>query len=104
MALDFRDAYLRDFCDYDAEQAARADVALLDPDSNFTSAWTDKLAVVKTYINVCLENQAQEDDLFAIKLKQYNREFDGLLAQARTAAVDADGNYAPIYSIPLERA
>jgi hypothetical protein len=51
----------------------------------------------------CLENQADPEDLFSAKYKMYSKEFEGLLAQARTAAQDDDGNYAPIYSIPLER-
>ena len=101
MSLDYRDAYLKDFCTYDVETAAYSDVDLL---GTFSDAWRNKLAVTKAYVIACQENQASEDDLFAIKLKIYEKEFEGLLAQARTASVDDDGNYAPIYSIPLERA
>ena len=101
MSLDYRDAYLKDFCTYDVETLAYADVDLL---GTFTTAWRDKLTLIKAYILVCQENQANDEDLFTAKLKTYQKEFDKLLAQARTASPDDDGNYAPIYSVPLERA
>jgi len=101
MSLDYRDAYLKDFCDYDVEQLAYTDVDLL---GTFTDAWRDRLTIVRAYILVCQENKASDEDLFTQKLEMYNKEFEGLLAKARTASPDDDGNYAPIYSIPLERA
>jgi hypothetical protein len=101
MSLDYRDAYLKDFCSYEVETLAYSDVDLL---GTFTTAWRNKLAIVRAYILVCQENQANDEDLFTAKLKTYEKEFEGLLARARTASPDDDGNYAPIYSIPLERA
>jgi len=101
--LEYNDAYLCKFCTSDREERAAAAVALLDPDATFTQEWTDQLTVVKCYILACLENQADPEDLFTAKLASYRKEFDGLLVQARNAAVDSDGNYQPIFSIPLER-
>ena len=98
--LSYYDAYLSKHCTSEREVRAYAEVDLL---GTFTDEWRDKLAVVKCYILVCLENQASAEDLFTEKLKTYNKEFDGLLAQARTASADSEGNFAPIYTIPLER-
>ena len=96
----YRDAYLKKFCTYDLEQLAYTNVDLL---GTFTDAWRDRLAVVQCYILACQENQADPEDLFTSKLETYTKEFDGLIAQARIAAVDSEGNYSPIYSVPLER-
>jgi hypothetical protein len=103
MPLTYRDAYLQKFCTPELEALAYADVDLYDPDGNFTESWRDKLTVVRAYVLACLENQSDNEDLFTAKLKSYEKEFQGLLAQARTAAVDSEGNLAPIFSIPLER-
>ena len=98
--LDYRDAYLSRHCTDALETLAYAEVDLL---GTFTTAWRDKLTIIKCYIMACLENQADPEDLYSEKYKIYSKEFEGLLAQARTAAEDDEGNYAPIYSIPLER-
>lgn len=99
--LAYYDAYLSKHCTSEREARAYADVDLL---GTFTEAWRDKLTVVKCYILACLENQAQADDLFAEKLKAYNTEFRGLLAQARSVTEDSEGNILSVFSIPLERA
>ena len=99
--LQYRDAYLQRFCTETLEVIAYADV---DDLGTFTTTWRDKLTVVRCYILACLENQADPDDLFTSKYKIYSKEFEGLLAQARTAAEDSEGNYLPVFSIPLERA
>lgn len=100
----YNDAYLERFCTGEREERAFAAVDLLDPDGNFTTDWRNSLTIVKCYILACLENQADPEDLFTAKLKTYNKEFDGLLAQARTASVDSQGNRAAIFSVTLERA
>ena len=100
MTLNYRDAYLQDFCTQELEDIADEDVSNL---GDFTEEWQEKLTVVRCYILACLENQASPDDLFTAKYKTYSKEFEGLLAQARTASPDSDGNLPPIFSIPLER-
>lgn len=99
--LTYRDAYLKKFCNSEMEDAAYAAVDLLGA---FADEWRDPLTVLKCYELVCIENQADTEDLFTAKLKTYSKEFAGLLSQARTAAVDSDGNMFPVFSIPLERA
>jgi len=99
-ALVYPDAYLARFCDDDREERAYAAVDLL---GTFATTWRDSLTIIKCYILACLENQGDPEDLFTAKLKSYSKEFDGLLAKAQTAAVDADGNFAAVFSIPLER-
>ena len=67
-------------------------------------------AGLRTYILVCLENQADPDDLFTAKLKSYRSEMQvsatSAQAQAAADAADADGtvNGFGMFSIPLERA
>jgi hypothetical protein len=99
--LYYPDAYLQCFCDDEREERAYAAVDLL---GTFEDSWRDSLTIIKCYILACLENQASAEDLFTAKLKTYSKEFEGLLDKARTAAPDDDGNYAAIFSIPLERA
>lgn len=99
--LDYRDAYLSKFCNLTVETLAADEVDLL---GTFAAAWRDKLTVLKAYMMVCLENQAESEDLFSAKYKIYSREFDAVLTQARAASV-ADGDSLPtIFAIPLERA
>ena len=99
--LTYRDAYLSKFCNQEMEDAAYAAVDLL---GTFTDSWRDALTILKCYILVCVENQADSEDLFTAKLKTYTKEFDGLLAQARTATPDDDGNVSAVFTISLERA
>jgi len=99
--LTYRDAYLTKFCNLEMEDAAYAAVDLL---GTFEDEWRDPLTIIKCYILVCLENQADAEDLFTAKFKSYSKEFEGLIAQARTAAPDDDGNIPAVFSIPLERA
>ena len=101
--LEYNDAYLQKFCTEEREERAIDAVSLYDPDDSFSQTWLDKLAVVQCYILACLENQAQPDDLFSTKLKSYREEFKSMLVQARNSAVDSDGNYGPVFSVPLER-
>jgi len=99
--LTYRDAYLSKFCNLEMETAAYAAVDLL---GTFADSWRDALTILKCYILVCVENQADSEDLFTAKLQTYKKEFDGLLAQARTATPDDDGNVPAVFSISLERA
>ncbi len=104
----YPDAYLSRFCTDDREARATADVELWaanTPDASFDAAWTERLVILQTYILACLENQAQPDDLFSAKLKEYRRELDAQLPRALAAAAEAGeviGGFG-LYSIPLER-
>ncbi len=98
--LTYNDAYLARFCTEERENRA---FDAVDNLGTFTTAWREQLTILKVYILACLENQADPDDLFSAKLKNYQKEFTGALAQAETAAPDSEGNYAGIYSIELER-
>lgn len=99
--IEYNDAFLAKFCTADVETRSYAEIDLI---GTFADAWRDRLVVYKAYVLVCLENQADEDDLFSVKLKQYEKQFDRTLAQARVATPDTSGNVLPIMGIPLERA
>lgn len=100
MSVIYYDAYLKKFCDSAIEYRAYGEV---DIRGTFSDAWRDRLVVYMAYILVCLENQANEEDLFTAKLKSYQKEFDRVLAQARAATPDVEGNILPMIGIPLER-
>lgn len=82
--LDYHDAYLAPLIAGNVgwENRAIADVAQL---GTFPDPWPDKLAVLRAYILVCLENSASSEDVFTLKLKQYQKEFDFTLRQAQAA-------------------
>jgi hypothetical protein len=98
--LTYRDAYLTKFCNLEMEDAAYAAVDLL---GTFADEWRDPLTIIKCYLLVCLENQADPEDLFTAKYATYSKEFEGLLAQARSATPDDAGNIPPIFSVPIGR-
>lgn len=101
--LVYKDAYLAKHCTQDREDRAFAEV---DTFGTFATAWRERLATVRCYIIACLENQADTDDLFAAKLKNYRTEFDSLLAQAKATVGAETGttSVTAVFSIPLERA
>jgi len=101
MSIDYTDPYLLQYCSYEIEQRAIAHVESL---GTFTQASKDKLTVLYAYIIICKENLSAGDDLFTKKLKIYEKDFDGALSVAETESPDDDGNYSPVFSIPLERA
>lgn len=103
----YPDAYLAKFCTQAIETRAVADVAVM---GTFNAFWTERLTVLRAYIIVCLENQADAEDLFTAKLKSYRAEMQTATAQAQAQAA-ADAAEAAnttdsfgIFSIPLERA
>lgn len=103
----YPDAYLAKFCTQAMETRAIADVAVM---GTFNTFWTERLTVLRAYIIVCLENQADAEDLFTAKLKSYKVEMQGATAsaQAQAAADAAESsnmvNGFGVFSIPLERA
>ena len=97
----YADAYLKAQVTEDRETRAVADVNAI---ATFAAAWLEKLAILRAYIIVCLECQAQPDDLFAQKLKHYRQEWETALAAAKAATEDDEGNPLPSLTISLERA
>jgi len=101
--LIYADAYLKAQVTDDREDRAAADVAAIAAIAAFSAPWLEKLTILRAYIIVCLECQAQPDDLFASKLKHYREEWASTLAEARAATTDASGNPLPTLSVTLER-
>jgi hypothetical protein len=100
MSAIYEDAYLKGFVTIDIEERAEAEVATY---GTFAQEWIDRLLPPQAYIIVCLENQANPDDLFTAKLKTYQKELDRLLAYARSATPDIEGYISPIFGVPMER-
>jgi len=99
--LAYFDGYLKSLVDLDTETRAYADVDALGV---FPTAWRDKLAVLRAYVIVCMEKQAEPDDLFSAKLSIYRKEFDAVLTQARLASATTSGTGAALFSVPILRA
>lgn len=97
--LDYFDAYLKNFVDLELEQRAQADVAEI---GTFETPWPNRLTVLRAYIIICMEKQAEPEDLFTAKLKTYRAEFNVTLAQAQAAAAVV-GEYG-MFSVPILRA
>jgi len=106
----YPDAYLVTFCTEDRETRALADVALfseqLPSGQVFSADWIERLTIVQTYILACMENQADNEDLFTAKLKTYRTQLQILLPQAMADAAATAGTTGGfgLFSIPLERA
>jgi len=100
----YSDGYLAPLVTQDREDRAVADVATY---GTFTDAWTERLVRLRAYILVCVESTKSAEDLFAVKLSHYSKEFSRELAMARAAATSASSgttSIASLVSIPLERA
>jgi hypothetical protein len=99
--IEYHDAYLAPLIAQTSEWETRAleDVAQL---GSFPDPWPDKLTVLRTYLLCCLETSASSEDVFTLKLKQYQDEFKETLKQARLAANVPVPAYLPL-SIALER-
>ena len=103
----YPDAYLSRFCTEERETRALADVGLFATAGGvtFSADWTERLTILQAYILSCLENQADNEDLFTAKLKSYRQQLDTMLPQAVAAAnaeSDTITNFG-LMSIPLER-
>lgn len=107
MALQYSypDAYLVTFCTEAREARAIEDVTVLAGPHTLNADWTERLVITQTYILACLENQAEPEDLFTAKLKEYRTQMRVQLPQAIAAAIEAAGtvNSTGFFSIALER-
>lgn len=99
--LYYPDAFLQKFCDDEREARAYDDV---DGYGEFSIDYRDKLARMRCYVLACMENQADGDDLFHLKLETYRREFERLLVLAKTETPDLDGLVPPVFSVEIGRA
>jgi hypothetical protein len=104
----YPDAYLARFCDTAREDRAQADIARVAAAANvtFDADWLERLTIVQCYVLACLENQADAEDLFSAKLKNYRGQLETLTLQAIAAARSTAGTVSNIgiMSVPLERA
>ena len=98
----YHDAYLAPLIAKtpDWEARAIADVAEL---GTFPTPWAERLIVLRAYLLCCLESNAAEDDVFSVKLKQYQTEWKSVLAAARAAANLAATQPAFAITVPIER-
>jgi hypothetical protein len=97
----YYDAYLKTHVTEERETRAEDEV---NEYGTFDNTWVGRLVVLRTYVIICLECQAQPDDLFSQKLKNYRTEFDAVLLQARADTLDAESNPLPTMTVALERA
>jgi len=99
LTLTYHDSYLTPLLTEEREARALVDVAEL---GTFPAPWPDKLTVLRAYVLCCLESNANAEDVFSLKLKQYQAEFKEALKQARLVAEVPAIAHLPL-SIPLER-
>lgn len=105
----YTDAYLAPLVTEEREARAVSYVADL---GTFPAAWVTRLQVLRAYVLVCLESNQSGEDLFAVKLRTYQAEFDTALKAAQQAQslldAAAGGSGATIGGgfmvVPLERA
>ena len=105
MTYTYPDAYLAKFCTETMETRAVADICR---HGHIQCLLDRALTVLRAYI-VCLENQADAEDLFTAKLKSYRAEMQPTQAQAQAAAdaATAAGTVRTefgMFTIPMERA
>lgn len=72
--IEYHDAYLAPLIDKTPEYETRAaeEVELLGA---FPDPWPDKLTVLRAYLLCCLESAASSEEVFSLKLKQYQTEW-----------------------------
>lgn len=99
---DYFDAYLAPLIAKTPEYETRAaaDVAQL---GTFPAPWPDKLTVLRAYVLLCLESSASAEDVFSLKLKQYQTEWKEAVSQAQAAVNVAAALPARSLFTPLER-
>ena len=101
----YDDAYLAPFCTSVRESRASDYVDMLQSPNDFSQEWHDNLTRDQCYILVCIEQQGAPDDLFAEKLKTYQKKFDSELVFAKIDAAETAGSEIPlIFTAEMERA
>jgi hypothetical protein len=86
MALQYAyyDPYLIPLVTETRETRAKDDV--IAQRSDFPAVWLERLTRLRAYVIVCQESQKAPDDLFGMKLAQYQKEYDKTIPIANAAA------------------
>jgi len=69
-----------------AEREARALADVVAQRADFPAAWLERLVRLRAYVITCQESQKSADDLFSVKITQYQKEYDRTLPLANAAA------------------
>lgn len=78
------DPYLVPLVTEGRETRAIADVQAIR--SDFPAAWLERLTRLRAYVIACQESQKAADDLFSVKMAQYQKEYDKTIPLAIGAA------------------
>lgn len=103
----YYDPYLLPLVTTEREARALADVNAQRTD--FPAVWLERLTRLRAYVIVCQESQQTADDLFSVKLAQYQKEYDKTMpvatgaADAALAGAGAEMPMRSIVSIELHR-
>lgn len=103
LAYTYHDAYLSKFCDEALEARALADVEVLADGRTFSADWLERVTVPQAYVLVCMDRQAEPDDLFAAKLKTYREVLEKALPQAIADADATSTTVSAPYNFPVYR-
>ena len=107
MYYTYTDSYLKNRVTEDIEATAMEEIDAIREFPDDPIDWREKLVVLRTYILSCLEQTSASDDVFAVKLTHYRKEYDSTLSRAHAAAnaLEADqSQIISLQSIDLERA
>ncbi len=94
------DNYLDKYITPQLTITATEDIARRYPNITDTAV-INKLITVRSYLLICLSNQASNDDLFTAKHKLYSKELADIVKTAKTNKAKA--NNTPLFSIPIVR-
>jgi hypothetical protein len=97
----YYDPYLLQLVTVEREARALADVNAVR--SDLPAAWLERLTRLRAYVIACQESQKTADDLFSVKISQYQKEYDKTLPLAIGAAdaalVAAGASEVPMRSL-----
>ena len=104
MPYTYQDKYLDAYCDATMEARATTEVVRNALPRVLSAEWLERVVVIQAYIFACLDNQANPEDLFTAKLKEYRTELTAQTARAYAAADAAAEVESSVYSFPVVRA
>lgn len=97
--LVYKDPFLKGLVNATNEEDAAAAVATY---GSFTDTQVEQLTILKAYCLCCIGNVKAPDDIFNIKFKMYQKEFNDALQIAK--AKSPTGVAKTLFSIPISRA